>query len=117
MSLDVRGLVNGLAGDVGVEFLGEVIVFALHLCAEAVNAVVDICIHFAEPGIYIGVHLFKARIHISVEIFHALVKTYPHSVHILSTRFRHPRVFPKCYRLSLSLPDQRVFLSILAIYS
>ena len=63
---DSRGLVDGLVGNVGVEFLGEVIVFALHLCAEVVNAVVDIRIHFAEPGIYIGVHLFEARIHVGI---------------------------------------------------
>ena len=54
---DSRGLVDGLVGNVGVEFLGEVIVFALHLISEVVDAVIDIRIHFAEPGVHIGIQI------------------------------------------------------------
>ncbi len=70
MFSDSRGLVDGLVGNVGVEFLGEVIVFALHLCAEVVNAVVDIRIHFAEPGIYIGVQVAYPLVKITNSIVH-----------------------------------------------
>ncbi|MDE0299844.1 MAG: hypothetical protein OXN17_14515 [Candidatus Poribacteria bacterium] len=86
ISLYARGLVDGVVGGVGVEFLGKVIVFALHLISEVVDAVVDIRIHLTEPGIYIGVkivdafvkiadltvHIGESRIHIGVQIVYPL---------------------------------------------
>ena len=64
ISLYARGLVDGVVGGVGVEFLGKVIVFALHLISEVVDAVVDIRIYIVEPGI----HIAEARIHRRVQV-------------------------------------------------
>ena len=46
---------NGLVRDVGVEFLGEVVVFALHLISEVVDAGVYLPAHIAKPRIDSGV--------------------------------------------------------------
>ena len=57
--LNPRGLVDGLVGDVGVEFLGEVIVFAVHLRAQVVDARIYVRIHIAEAHIHGGIHLVE----------------------------------------------------------
>ena len=62
-----RGLVNLLAGDVGVKFPVEVVVFSVHLCSQVVDSGINIRVYFA-----------KALIHVGAKIVYPLVKTvYP----------------------------------------
>ena len=44
-----------LIRDVGVDFLGEVVVFTVHLCSEVVDPGIYVRIDFAEPRVEIRV--------------------------------------------------------------
>ena len=81
-----------LIRDVGVDFLGEVVVFAVHLGSQVVDPGIYIRIDFAEPLIHVGakvvytlvkiadsiVHIAEALIHVGAKIAYSLVKAvYP----------------------------------------
>ena len=61
---DSRGWVDGLVGDVSVEFLGEVIVFALHLISE----VADSSVHLAAQVVKTVVHIIEPGVHVTVQV-------------------------------------------------
>ena len=67
LSSDPRTAVDILIPDMGVDglgegvdFMGEVVVFAVHLDSQVVYAPV----HIAEAGSYIRIHFVEAHIHI-----------------------------------------------------
>ena len=109
-----RGLVNLLAGDVGVKFPVEVVVFAVHLGSEVADAGINIRVYIAEALIHVGakivytlvktvyplvkiansiVHIAESRVHMGVKIdypfvkiVYTLVKIADSIVHIAESR-------------------------------
>ena len=68
--LNPRGLVDGLVGDVGVEFLGEVYRVRGSSASQVVDARIYVRIHIAEAHIHGGIHLVETGIHIAEPCIH-----------------------------------------------